>query len=171
MEEHGIILKAIDVLEQSAKQELPTDFYIKLLDTITNFADRCHHGKEEIVLFPKVKQKDASQSENIAVLLKEHEKGRNLIAAIRKAIDKNDVQGKIKNANDYYQLLTQHIRKENELFISWFKMLGGSDKDFLFEEFERIEEIVIGIGKHEKYSTDLEKMKLQVQQKGAKQGF
>ena len=169
MEEHGIILMAIDILKQSAIKEMPTDFYIKLLDIIRNFADRCHHGKEETALFPLVNQKDASQSGNIAVLLKEHEKGRSLIAAITQAIAKNDFQGKIRNADDYSQLLTQHIRKENELFVSWFKLLNSNDKGLLFEEFEKIEEKVIGIGKHEEYLINLKNMKAQIQQSEALQ--
>jgi len=164
MEEHGIILKAIGILEQSARKELPKEFYTKLLDIIRNFADRCHHGKEETALFPLVKQKDTSQSENISNLLEEHEKGRSLIEALRQAIDKNDAQGKIRNANDYFGLLTQHIRKENKLFVLWFRMLNSYDKDVLYEEFKKIEERVIGIGKHEEYAINLENMKSQIQQ-------
>lgn len=163
MEEHGIILKAIGILEQSAKKELPRDFYRGLLDIIINFADKCHHGKEESALFPLVKQKDSSQSERISILLQEHEKGRSLIAAIRQALDKNDAQGRKRNANDYSQLLTQHIHKENELFVSWFRLLTDYDKTRLFEEFEKIEERVIGIGKHEEYATELENMKSQIE--------
>jgi hemerythrin-like domain-containing protein len=164
MEEHGIILMAIDILKQSAIKEMSTDFCIKLLDIIRDFADRCHHGKEEIALFPLVKQKDMSQSENISILLGEHEKARSLIAAIRQAIDKNDSQGKLRNINDYFQLLTQHISKENELFVSWFKLLNSYDKDLLFKEFEKIEEKVIGIGKHEEYLINLKNMKSQIKQ-------
>jgi hemerythrin-like domain-containing protein len=166
MEEHGIILKAISILEQSAKKELPTPFYSRLLGVITDFADRCHHGKEETALFPVVKLKDANQSENIANLLEEHEKGRSFIAAIRQAIEKNDAQSKVRNADNYYQLLTAHIRKENELFVTWFRMLSVNEKDLLFEKFEEIEEKVIGIGKHEEYVSILESMQLQVEQTG-----
>ena len=169
MEDHEIILEAIGILEQSIRRELPTDFFLKLLDIIRNFADRCHHGKEETALFPLVKQKDASQSENISILLEEHEKGRTLIAALSQAIDKNDPQSKISNANDYFQLLTQHIRKENKLFVSWFRMLNSNDKDTLSEEFERTEEMVIGKGKHGEYIATLKNMRAQIQQSRALQ--
>ena len=162
MEEHGIILKAIDILEQSTKKELPEDFYLRLLEIIRNFADKCHHGKEEIALFPLIKQKDPSQSQNVAILLQEHDMGRKMIAALSQAVAQNDTSGKIRNAQDYSELLTEHIHKENILFLSWFKMMSSTDKERLYAEFEEIEERVIGKGKHEEYSLNLEKLKLEI---------
>ena len=83
---------------------------------------------------------------------------------IRQAIGKNDAQGKIRNANDYFHLLTQHIHKENELFVSWFKLLNSYDKDLLNKEFEKMEEKVIGTGKPEEYLINLKNMKSQIHQ-------
>ncbi len=38
-------------------QELPTEFFPKVVDFIRNFADRCHHGKEEDNLFPAMEKR------------------------------------------------------------------------------------------------------------------
>ncbi len=141
---------------------MPREFYHKLLDIITNFADKCHHGKEEIVLFPLVKAKDANQSERIACLLEEHEEGRGFVAALRQAIDRDDELGKKRNADSYSKLLTGHIQKENNLFVSWFRLLSADDKELLFDKFEEIEQKVIGIGKHTEYSALVDEFSLKV---------
>ena len=168
MEEHAIILRAIGVLNQStaklkSKIELPSDFFDTLLEeVIQKFVDKCHHGKEEIVLFPLIKQRSCSQSEIIPELLEDHQRGRDFIAGFREAIASHNYNAMIENADAYSQLLTSHIKKENEVFSIWFSGLGNKDKEDLFEQFEEIEAKVIGIGKHEEYIRKIEDLKSQL---------
>lgn len=164
LEEHEIIEKAIDVLNKSAKnlqngKKVPSETFEKILNIIKNFADRCHHGKEEDVLFPLIKKIDAKEDKTIFLLLKEHEKGRNFIKELTKAISKKDTNAMIKNSNGYINLLPQHIKKENVIFPRWINPLSDEIKDGLFDRFEEIEEKVIGLGKHQEYVQNIDKLK------------
>ena len=167
MEEHSIILEAIHVLNQSttkikSDKRLPQEFFDTLLKIIQKFADKCHHGKEEAVLFPLIRQRNCSQTEVISTLLKDHQKGRDSIVALKEALSRNDAEGVIQNSAAYSEQLQSHIDKENQVFPIWFRELGSKDKEDLFEQFEEIEEKVIGIGKHEEYLHKIESLKAQV---------
>jgi len=164
LEEHEIIEQAIEVLNKSTKnlqngKKVSSEVFKKTLDIIKNFADRCHHGKEEDVLFPLIKKINTKESKVISLLLKEHEKGRNFVKGLTKAISKKDTDGMIKNANGYINLLPQHIEKENVIFPRWINPLSNEIKDGLFDRFEEIEEKVIGLGKHQEYVQNIEKLK------------
>jgi len=164
LEEHEIIEQTIEVLNKSVKnlengKKVSPEIFKKISDIIKNFADKCHHGKEEHVLFPLIKKIDVKESKVISLLLKEHKKGRTFIKALTKAISKKDTNGMIKNANGYINLLPQHIKKENVIFPRWINPLSDEIKDGLFDEFEEIEEKVIGLGKHQEYVQNIEKLK------------
>ncbi len=167
MEEHEIILRAIKILDESASKLkngkiVPSKFFDSFLDIMKNFTDRCHHTKEETVLFPLIKQKDPTQNDNVAVLYEEHTKGRVFLPGLEAAAEKNNHRKIIENSEGYSQLLTLHIKKENMLFPSWMKMLSDDDKTDVFERFEEIEEKVIGLGKHEQYALRIENLKSQI---------
>ncbi len=161
MEEHEIILLAIGILNESATKlknggQVSSGFYDGFLDIVKNFADRCHHAKEETVYFPLMKQRDPGQDDVVSVLLDEHQKGRGFLAALGVAVGKNSSKDIMENSEGYSQLLTLHIQKENLHFPNWMKMLGEDDKAELVERFEEIEERVIGKGKHEEYARRIE---------------
>ena len=52
MEEHRVIEQVLAALEAAARRELQFPFYEQAVDFIVNFADGCHHAKEEDRLFP-----------------------------------------------------------------------------------------------------------------------
>jgi hemerythrin-like domain-containing protein len=164
LEEHEIIEKAIEVLNKSVKnlqtgKKVSPEVFEKILDIIKNFADKCHHGKEETVLFPLMKKRDAKETKIISLLLEEHEKGRTFVRVLSESISKNDINNIIKNANGYVSLLPQHIKKENVIFPKWINPLSNEIKEELFEKFEEIEEKIIGLGKHQEYVQNIEKLK------------
>ena len=52
----------------------------QIVEFMQNFADKCHHGKEETHLFPMLEGKGvAMRGCPLGVLLHEHEKGRALV--------------------------------------------------------------------------------------------
>lgn len=82
---------------------------------IRNYADRFHHAKEEDILF---KYTDESQ-DIIQVMYEDHKTGRNFVKSVEaglKACAGDDV---IKGLNGYRELLTQHIKKEDEILYPW----------------------------------------------------
>ncbi len=157
MREHRIILTAISVLD-SARQKIelnqPIDFgdIEKFLKFLKEFADKCHHGKEEAILFPALITAGISKhSEAIDVMLQEHTEGRDWIAQMESSI-KPELKPKafIRAAQGYADLLRSHIQKENEiLFPMADKLLSPSQLKDIFLAFEQHEERVMGGGRHE----------------------
>lgn len=127
-------------------------------DFFTNFADRCHHAKEEEELFP-VLRAELDDPTALDLLLKQHEEGRILLAGIDRqmsALKDGDTatarEALARYLQEYSQLMTRHIDLENEyLWPQAAAQLNGAEKDALVEAFHRIEVEELGEGFHEKY--------------------
>lgn len=163
MEEHGIILYAINVLGEATARlksgkDVPKKFHYDFLEIMGNFADRCHHGKEETVLFPLMETRDPNQNEVISLFLADHEKARAFLVGLKNAIAVNDKAEMIRNSEGYADLLKVHIQRENVLFPKWMNMLGDDDRSEVFEKFEEIEETIIGKGKHGEYASRIKRL-------------
>jgi len=164
MAEHRVIEKAIAILEKivgeyESRGEIDTGDVESLIDFIRTFADKCHHGKEEGVLFPKMIERGIPKEGGpIGVMLDEHEQGRDAVRRMSKGISmiKGGESGGrdlfIKAAWDYITLLRGHIDKEdNILFPMAREVMTPSDIDEMVNEFDRVEREDIGEGVHEKY--------------------
>jgi hemerythrin-like domain-containing protein len=137
-----------------------------IADFLKTFADKCHHGKEETVLFPALVL-EGIQSENgpIGVMLHEHTIGRDLIKDLSMVVEKCKVDkscsGEFISATltKYVDLLQNHIQKEEHvLFPMANKVLNEQKQKVIFEQFEKIEEEVVGHGVHEHYHDLLKKL-------------
>jgi len=139
----------------------------KIVDFLKTFADKCHHGKEETVLFPALVLAGVpNENGPIAVMLHEHTVGRGYIKEMSDGVEKYKtghasakpvLAGSLMN---YVTLLQNHIQKEeNVLFPMANRVLTGEKQDELFEQFERIEEDVVGHGVHEQYHELLDQLK------------
>ncbi len=124
-----------------------------LIGFLKEFADKCHHGKEEGILFPALEAAGiANEGGPIGVMLSEHERGRAFIGEMDAALRKTpfDAAAFVNAANSYSQLLGQHIEKENTvLFVMGERVLSEETLASLYERFEEHEETVIGAGRHE----------------------
>ena len=94
MIEHRTIERAIEILSVERKRleaggELDTVFIDKIVDFIRTYADRCHHGKEEDILFESLESKELSESEAALMqeLVDEHKYGRELTKRLVAAKD------------------------------------------------------------------------------------
>ncbi|MEZ8221428.1 Hemerythrin-like domain-containing protein, partial [Candidatus Fervidibacteria bacterium JGI MDM2 JNZ-1-D12] len=138
-------------------ENVPTEKVIALLDFFRVFADLCHHGKEEGLLFSELEAKGIPKEGGpIGVMLHEHDEGRNLQRQMREAV--SDLSNEANRqkftaaARDYIALLRQHIWKEdNVLFKMAEQVLTEVDDKELAERFERYEREHIGEGVHERY--------------------
>ena len=114
MDEHRTIEQVLAALDAAAGKELPLDFYERAVDFITQFADGCHHDKEEGLLFPALEAHGVPKGGGpIAVMLQEHEIGRACVARLRAAIAAGDRAAARDAAGDYTDLLRPHIAKED----------------------------------------------------------
>jgi hemerythrin-like domain-containing protein len=164
MQEHRVIeqvLDCLDIMAQRAKttNELDVESAIQAIDFLTNFADRCHHGKEEGCLFPLLEEKGFSRAQGpTGVMICEHEEGRRLIhniAISASAVAAGSVEsiGKFAaHAKAYSQLLREHIHKEDHcLFRMADKVLNEQDQLRLLKSFAEVEHDDLEPETHEKY--------------------
>ncbi len=163
-EEHEGILAMLAVVDAAAERlsqgkEIPADLFANSVDFFRNFADQCHHEKEERELFPKlVEHGIPNEGGPIGVMLAEHERGRAHVRALREAAeqvargDATAVPALVSHAHAYVDLLRAHIDKENDiLFVMADRVLSPDEQNTLQQAFERIERDHIGPGVHERY--------------------
>lgn len=153
--EHRVILQVLDVLERLAAatardRRIPTDHAAQALEVLMQFADRCHHGKEETVLFPALDMIQPGFGP-VQVMLAEHVDGRGHIAAMNEAVVRGDAAGFARSANAYVELLRQHISKEDEiLFRLAAQMLSPEQDAAILDAYREIEHDDMGDGTHER---------------------
>jgi hemerythrin-like domain-containing protein len=159
-----IIGKICQKLEN--KQEVESKTLDQIIEFLKTFVDRCHHAKEEELLFPALENKGiAKEGGPIGVMLQEHEAGRNLVKNMAGEIAqyKKDIQATskfIEYGRGYIKLLTDHIDKESNVLFRMADMrLSEKEQDKLYEEFEKIEVVRIGVGKHEEFHKLLHHLK------------
>ncbi len=170
-DEHALILEALDALERKifaleAGAAPDRAYFEKAVEFLRTFADKCHHGKEENLLFKTMVDRGFPlQGGPIAVMLSEHDTGRSLIRGIAGGAsalerDPGATQQIIQNGRGYIQLLRAHIDKENTvLFPMADNVLSPEDQAHLGKEFERFEEEETGAGVHEASLKLLEELK------------
>src|SRR5512143_4062102 len=157
MNEHEAILSALQLLERMAaegEKGTPPEQkdILEFIAFLKEFADKCHHGKEEGLLFPAMIGAGVpDRGGPIGVMMGEHDEGRRLIRAMEAAVSPAVDGPKFSQAaREYIQLLRAHIQKENlVLFPLAERALGQPVLENLYEGFEKHEEEVIGHGRHE----------------------
>lgn len=147
-DDHESILKLIDVMEiMTGRPDFEIDDLEEVVDLIKNFADGMHHSKEETLLFPLMGQRGfPTQQGPIAVMLSEHNQGREFVRKITENIQLLK-EGNLSALNLIYQnmlgygeLLRNHIQKENNvLFRMADNSLSQNDQESLLKKFEDIE--------------------------------
>lgn len=164
MSEHRGIERMLSLLEAripalEAGDPSPVPDVARGVDFLKNFADGCHHYKEEKLLFPALAAKGLpTQGGPIAVMLHEHDEGRAFIRAMLGALpdagsgDRAALTALASAARGYCVLLRAHIQKEDSvLFQIANQKLSEAEQDKLATEFERVESEVMGEGTHERY--------------------
>lgn len=137
---------------------------MEIVNFLTVFADQCHHGKEEGVLIPAMKQSRKKNVKFLSEIIGEHKTGRDLINGMRVSLegysrDTPELFHFSANAEGYVRLLTEHIRKENViLFPEADGNLGAKQKLQISHRFSIIEERIIGKGKHEAFHSLLKSL-------------
>jgi len=160
----AIIEVVCDQLERG--ERVPAEHLRDIAVFIQGFADKCHHAKEEDLLFPAMEESGIPrQGGPTGVMLAEHEEGRSYVRNMKEAAERYGAGDReaaapfVDNARNYIGLLTQHIDKEdNILYAIADSRLSRETQKRLEEAFERVEREVVGPGKHEEFHGLLEKL-------------
>jgi len=167
MHEHKAILIALDVMEKMHERvqndkEMNSEDIKEILDFLRVFADKCHHGKEEGILFPALQDAGILKQEGpIELMLAQHAQGRKLIRRMQTSIENKpiDKHAFIFAASSYVNLLRNHREKEDTMLfpLSDAKLSAEMQKKLLVK-FENLEKNVIGEGRHEALHKTLDKL-------------
>ncbi len=170
--EHEVILTVFDILgvicNKIRHNEEPDMMDLeRIMDFITVFVDKCHHGKEEVILFPEmVKAGMPSDTGPITVMITEHDLGREYVSKMMEAFehmkmgDKSYTNQFVDNANRYIEIMKQHIDKENNILYDFAdNMIPAESQKSIYIAFENLENEKIGKGVHEKFHSDIERLK------------
>jgi hemerythrin-like domain-containing protein len=170
--EHQAVLLTIRILDQiTSKLEVGQAIDLKHLDQILEFlrvfVDKCHHGKEEKVLFPAMVEAGIHQEGGpIGVMLYEHEQGRSFVQGLKHGVEdyRDSKEGAsdiiIENAQKYGRLLAAHIEKENNVLYVMAERVISADKMVeMARSFTKLEETEIGLNKHEEFHATLDALK------------
>lgn len=146
--EHQVILRVIGVLSRlisrsNSGQGFEVEALNKCVAFFRYFADKCHHAKEEDLLFPVLEQHGVPREGGpIGVMLHEHTVARKLTQAMADGLEAyaaGDAAGQEAvevAASEYIDLLTQHIDKEdNVLFVIGDQCMGSEAQASLSEKF------------------------------------
>ena len=162
MKEHRLIERMIKIMENKLHEinenSLPDlEFIEKAYDFLRTYADRCHHGKEEDILFIRLDEKQLSEEhrDTMEKLIKEHVYARKTVGSLIEAKEKyekgdksalKDITGKM---NDLVSLYPRHIETEDKhFFLPCMKYFSREELDEMLEEFAAFDRKII----HEKYT-------------------
>lgn len=117
--EHNIIMDAINIAHDLRKIIDNSVLYEKQVNSLIlffrEFADKCHHQKEETVLFPQmIKANELLESGVVQEMFENHDDFRKLINEIEKSIKNKDYKSAQNKLEQYIDSLKDHIAVENE---------------------------------------------------------
>jgi len=131
----AMIPEVIDNLDVQSEQG--RQFIIDGIDFIRSYADKYHHAKEEEILFKYF-------DENLDILKtmhEDHENARAHVRAMLEALDKKHKEAVSEHLNAYQELLTEHIKKEDEILYPWMdRILSITQIGELFSKFNETDE-------------------------------
>ena len=156
-QDHVAIVYSLGILDRMGKLAASGGAFdaaeaLELVGFLKEFADTCHHGKEENILFPALVQAGIPDKGGpVGAMLQEHELGRRLLRAMTTALGEPVKAAEFaKTASEYSAFLRQHIDKENGiLFPMGERVLDEGRLEDIHARFQEHEEKVIGAGRHE----------------------
>lgn len=160
IDDHTIIQEVMNIMERITTIKTPDVEHLEFIVTfIREFADGCHHAKEEGLLFPKLVDKGIPKEFGpIGMMLREHEAGRNFVKGMADNVDlyksgkKEALKAVYQNMTGYVNLLRDHISKENNvLFRMADQVLSEDEQSILLNQFALAQTVNIGQDKIDKY--------------------
>ncbi|MGB2630800.1 MAG: hemerythrin domain-containing protein [Candidatus Omnitrophota bacterium] len=166
MIEHRLIermvrLMDLELVKIKDTNEVDASFIDTAVDFLRTYADRCHHGKEEDILFRGLDKKPLSGEHRRVMeeLIQEHVMGRNnvkkLIAAKEGYVGGNKaaLNEIVSNMETLVKFYPEHIEKEDKhFFIPVMDYFDEQEKDKMLEECYEFDRKLI----HEKYTKIVE---------------
>lgn len=131
-DEHKYIKRMLVIIRKYCykiikNEDVQYEDFFSFIDFVRNYADKHHHGKEEILLFDKMIEELGTPAEKLVKhgMLVEHDLGRlymqDLESAVKRVMSGEDEArlDVIANAISYTHLLYRHIDKEDNVVFRY----------------------------------------------------
>lgn len=142
-DEHELIVNAIDTAQQSGSllgtNEVRYESTVRsLINFFRAYADRFHHYKEEIILFPEMNRKNELLAEGIIKeMFDNHVEFREMIGAIEAHLNEKKYSKANELLKKYSEALLDHIAVENDEVFQMAETLFSPDElDKIYYRFE-----------------------------------
>ena len=149
LQDHIVIRRLQAVIEKcyallNEGRNVPLRDLVKIADTIEQFVDQLHHGKEEKSYFPTTEGRDQHSAE-IRKFVLEHEFGRRIARRIRihleefiRGVDSREPLARY--LKTYSVFILDHTSKEDRLFndVKQKGSLSLAEEDLLSKQFSRL---------------------------------
>jgi hemerythrin-like domain-containing protein len=142
VDEHVLIKRLVALLPEIVKNlDVDSDegrqLVIDIVEFIRFYADKYHHAKEEDILFKYFDE----NLDILKVMHEDHTQARSHVKAILAALERKDKTTVAKHLTAYGELLTEHIKKEDEILYPWLdKNLSDTQIGELFSKFHETDE-------------------------------
>jgi hemerythrin-like domain-containing protein len=168
MREHRLIERMVKLMERELRRMSETNradpaFVDVAVDFIRTYADRCHHGKEEDILFRDLakKQLSAEHERVMNELLEEHVLARKttgrLVSAKESYLqgDAHAFSGIVDSMQDLVEFYPAHIEKEDRhFFVPCMGYFSDQEQGDMLQEFWDFDRQLI----HDKYKMTVESL-------------
>ncbi|MEN6615451.1 MAG: hemerythrin domain-containing protein [Syntrophorhabdus sp.] len=157
MIEHRIMEKMIGIIENEVdwcdqNGSISSELIDLVIDFIRNYGDRCHHGKEESILFRELKKKAMSKEHTALMkeLMEEHLLSKAKVAQLADARDRF-IQGDkmalpqiVECLKFIKNLYPAHIEREDKLFFQpAMDYFSAQERDELLKEMTEFDRHII----------------------------
>lgn len=125
------IIESLDLETEEGRQ-----LVLDGVDFIRSYADRYHHAKEEDLLFKYFDE----DTEILKVMHEDHRNARNRVKNILESVERRDQKAVIENLDAYEELLTDHIRKEDDVLYPWMdRNITTTQVGKLYSTFQEVD--------------------------------
>lgn len=159
VDEHVLIKRWIALIPEVVKNmdvesEKGRRLILDGIDMIRSYADKYHHAKEEKILFAYFDE----NADILKVMHEDHERARALVKEMLVALENRDPKTIAENLMAYRELLTEHIRKEDEILYPWMdNQLSTRQVGELFSKFDAVDQqIGVSADRYEDFIERLE---------------
>ncbi len=149
MQEHGVLERILLIYDEAIRrEELKRAFdpvlIVRAATIVRKFVEDYHEKLEEEFVFPRV-QAAQRETELVAILLRQHQSGRELTDAILSSARSGNVSQLPPLLRSFIRMYRPHAaREETVLFPAFREILGRSSYRELGEQFEAREHQIFG---------------------------
>jgi hemerythrin-like domain-containing protein len=142
VDEHVLIKKWVALIPEVIKNldlesEEGGQLILDGVDFIRTYADKYHHAKEEEILFKYFDE----TLDILKVIQEDHTQARGHVKATLEARERKDKAAIAEHLTAYAELLTEHIKKEDEILYPWMdRNLSITQIGELFSKFDETDE-------------------------------